>query len=252
MKTNLDFKTFAMCALLNCTTLETRALAFTYFHSRFYGGKADLSDLMNDFEVAGLGKQRADRLRAVLTKSRYTKRVDACSWMVPSDRFRDVEIELSLDRCIVVEAEKPQIIKVSSKKKKVTGSSSYIDLVRIKELKKITNPDFDLSRLLKICSEINDNFSQGNNISAILLIRTLMDHIAPILGYKTFIEVTNNYSCSKSFKDTFQHLENSSRKIADGHLHTPIRKKEVLPTPTQVNFSQDIDMLLGEIVRILK
>lgn len=45
-------------------------------------------------------------------------------------------------------------------------------------------------------------------------------------------------------------LENSSRKIADSYLHTKIRKKESLPNKTQVNFSNDIDVLLAEIIRI--
>jgi len=48
------------------------------------------------------------------------------------------------------------------------------------------------------------------------------------------------------------HLDKSSRKIADAFLHTHIRNKEVLPNKTQVNFSRDLDVLLGEIVRILK
>lgn len=48
------------------------------------------------------------------------------------------------------------------------------------------------------------------------------------------------------------HLQKSSRKIADSHLHIMIRKKEVLPNATQVDFKNDLDRLLGEIVRILK
>jgi len=45
------------------------------------------------------------------------------------------------------------------------------------------------------------------------------------------------------------HLDKSSRKIADSYLHGQIRKKERLPNKTQVNFSQDIDVLLAEICR---
>jgi hypothetical protein len=49
-----------------------------------------------------------------------------------------------------------------------------------------------------------------------------------------------------------EHLDKSLRKIADAHLHPQIRKKEILPNKTQVNFSNDLDVLLSEIVRILK
>jgi hypothetical protein len=46
------------------------------------------------------------------------------------------------------------------------------------------------------------------------------------------------------------HLENAARKVADAHLHMPIRNSETLPAPQQVNFSPQLDVLLSEIVRI--
>jgi hypothetical protein len=49
-----------------------------------------------------------------------------------------------------------------------------------------------------------------------------------------------------------QHLENGARKIADSHLHVQIRKKEVIPTFLQVNFSQYLDVLLAEVIAILQ
>jgi len=49
-----------------------------------------------------------------------------------------------------------------------------------------------------------------------------------------------------------RHLDKSLRKIADSYLHGHIRERESLPNKTQVNFSQDIDVLLAEICRRLK
>jgi hypothetical protein len=73
------------------------------------------------------------------------------------------------------------------------------------------------------------------------------------LGKATFSEVANNYGGgSRSFKDTMQHLETAARKVADAHLHTPIRKSETLPVAQQVNFASQLDVLLSEIVRILQ
>jgi hypothetical protein len=46
-------------------------------------------------------------------------------------------------------------------------------------------------------------------------------------------------------------LEKAARKIADMHLHGQIRKAETLPAQQQVNFSAEVDVLLGEIVRVL-
>jgi hypothetical protein len=84
------------------------------------------------------------------------------------------------------------------------------------------------------------------------LTRALLDHVPPIFLCAKFSEVANNYAGSKSFKESMKHLENSSRKIADQYLHTQIRQKESLPNITQVSFSNDIDVLLSEICRILK
>lgn len=47
-----------------------------------------------------------------------------------------------------------------------------------------------------------------------------------------------------------QHLDKSLKNIADGYLHLKIRQKEVLPNETQVDFRQDLDLLLSEIIRI--
>jgi hypothetical protein len=86
-----------------------------------------------------------------------------------------------------------------------------------------------------------------------MLTRGLLDHVPPLFGLPTFTQVANNYSGGgRSFKDTMQHLEGAARKVSDGHLHTPIRKSETLPTLQQVYCSPQIDVLLSEIVRIMK
>jgi hypothetical protein len=84
-----------------------------------------------------------------------------------------------------------------------------------------------------------------------MLTRAIIDHVPPIFGAKTFNEVASNYSGTKSFKDSMLHLSNSARKIGDSHLHVQVRSRESLPNRTQVDFSRDLDVLLGEIVRIL-
>jgi hypothetical protein len=69
---------------------------------------------------------------------------------------------------------------------------------------------------------------------------------------RSFSEVANNYGGGKSFRETMHHLENAARKVADAHLHMPIRKSETLPVAQQVNFAVQLDVLLSEIVRINK
>lgn len=129
---------------------------------------------------------------------------------------------------------------------------NYVDQERINELKEVISDNYDLSKLINLCEEINICSKNDCRFSIIFLTRAIIDHVPPIFGYKKFAEVSNNYSGSRSFKDSMIHLEESSRKIADQHLHCQIRSKESHPTRTQVNFRNDLDVLLAEIVRILK
>jgi hypothetical protein len=85
-----------------------------------------------------------------------------------------------------------------------------------------------------------------------MLVRAILDHVPPIFGLAKFSDIANNYHGSKSFKESMKHLENSQRDIADHHLHVQIRSRESLPNKTQINFSADLDVLLSEVVRVLK
>lgn len=127
----------------------------------------------------------------------------------------------------------------------------FIDPERLNQLKSAKTIDYDLSRLIRLCEELDVAFAQGCYHAVIMLTRSILDHIPPIFGAKSFAEVANSYPGSRSFKEIAQHLDNSSRKIADALLHTQIRKSESLPTRTQVDERQSIDFVLAEVVRVL-
>jgi len=131
-------------------------------------------------------------------------------------------------------------------------SSNYVNQSRIAEIKTLKGKNFDLSRLIKLCEELNIAFENNCHFSVAMLVRSILDHVPPIFGCNSFAEVANNCKGTRSFKSQMQHLEVSSRKIADSYLHTQIRNKESLPNSTQVDFSNDLDVLLGEIHRLLK
>lgn len=123
---------------------------------------------------------------------------------------------------------------------------------RIKELKEVKNNKFDLKRLIKLCEEMNIAVFNDSTLSIAMLTRAILDHVPPIFNCKNFSEVANNYNGGKSFKELMERLENSSRKIGDRHLHNKIGKSEVLPNITQVNSDKELDVLLSEIIKILK
>jgi len=132
-------------------------------------------------------------------------------------------------------------------------NKEFINSQRILNLREIQSDKFDLSKLIRLCDEINKCFFNECYFAVALLSRSLIDHISPIFNLRNFHEVANNYNeGGKSFKETMQHLDFSLRKIADLHLHNQIRSKEVLPNNTQIDFSNEIDLLLAEICRLLK
>lgn len=128
----------------------------------------------------------------------------------------------------------------------------YINQNRLSEIRAIESDKFDLTKLVKLCEELNECYNSEHYLATSMLVRAITDHIPPIFDCKDFSEVANNYAGSKSFKKSMQNLEKSLRNIADGHLHNRIRSKEVLPNKTQINFTNDLDVLLSEVVRLLK
>jgi len=134
----------------------------------------------------------------------------------------------------------------------VSSTPNLIDEERLDQLRALPPGNFDLSRLIKVCEEINASYRHQAYHAVAALTRALLDHVPPIFGVRKFEEVANNYAGSKSFKEAMEHLQNSARKIGDAHLHTQIRAKEVLPVAAQVNFSNSVDFLLSEIVRLSK
>lgn len=128
-------------------------------------------------------------------------------------------------------------------------NETYIATERIDQLQNIKNPNYDFSRLVKLCEEINDNYQRNNLLSVAMLGRSILNHVPPLFGFDTFSQVANNYG-NISFKTSMNHLNNTMRNIANSYLHEKMRMKESIPLKNQVNFSQDLDLLLDEIVRI--
>lgn len=136
--------------------------------------------------------------------------------------------------------------------KLTTPSGTYVHPQRIEELSSLTTTAFDMTKLIALLREINLCHHNQCYLAIAALVRTALDHVPPIFGCNKFAEVANNYSGAKSFKESMANLENSARNIADRHLHGHIQRSEVLPTIVQVDFSNDLDVLLEEIVRIMK
>ncbi len=131
--------------------------------------------------------------------------------------------------------------------------SEYVNQSRLVQLRNINTAKFDLSKLIKLCEELNDVSASDSVFATSSLVRAVIDHIPSIFGYINFKTFANEYSNgTKSFKKSMMNLNTSLRNIADNNIHSQVRKKEVLPNKTQVDFSQDLDVLLSEVVRVLE
>lgn len=130
--------------------------------------------------------------------------------------------------------------------------ATYVDATRLAELRSLSECPWDLTRLIRLCEELNIAHANDCHITTAMLVRTIVNHVPPVFACKNFGEVANNYGGTKSFKGSMQHLNQSLRNIADAQLHEHVRSSETVPYEAQVDFRQDLAVLLSEVVRLLK
>jgi hypothetical protein len=133
-----------------------------------------------------------------------------------------------------------------------TGTTAYIvDPGLISRLDALKSRTYDVATLVRICKEINSSHVHGNMLAVVLLMRTVLNHIPPVFGYDTFGQVLAN--ARKSLKESFDHLENGLRKVADFHTHRKIGSVETYPSAAQVEpFKPQFDLLLQQVESLLK
>jgi hypothetical protein len=178
-----------------------------------------------------------------LLPSEVSEQLDA----VPSDleTIYDVyESKAHLDAvCVDIEAELEHPTPAGS----AATRTSLVAPQLIEELIKVKVGPFDVTKLTGYCKEINSSFYHGNTVACLLLMRTVLNHVPPIFGYRTFAEVTAN--SGKSLKENLEYLESGLRKLADLYAHQPIRSSEQYPTKGQVEpFRAHFELLLHEVL----
>jgi hypothetical protein len=100
--------------------------------------------------------------------------------------------------------------------------------------------------LLQMCREINSSIAHGNVIATTLLMRAVLNYVPPLFGKDNFSQVVAN--SSRSLKESFDHLENGLRRIADFHTHRQIDVGDCYPSTAQVEpFKPQFELLLHEV-----
>lgn len=126
-----------------------------------------------------------------------------------------------------------------------------VDPAVVNRLETLKSSSYDVTSLVRICREISSSYSHGNVLAVALLMRTVLNHVPPVFGQDTFGQVVANVG--RSLKDSFDHLENGLRKIADFHTHRKIAAVESYPSASQVEpFKPQFELLLQQVESYLK
>lgn len=130
---------------------------------------------------------------------------------------------------------------------KASKNAAFIDFVVLQELREIKAAQFDTSKLVRMCEELNDCYSRSNYISSILLLRAVINHVPPVFGKETFAQVVAH--SGSSIKKIIDKLQDESRPIADLHTHILMRKKESCPSRNQIEpYKASFEVLIQEII----
>jgi hypothetical protein len=128
------------------------------------------------------------------------------------------------------------------------GANAWIvDPELIQRLANARSSKLDVSFLVRMCREVNSSFAHGNLVATALLMRAILNYVPPLFGHETFPQVVAHIG--RSLHDSFDHLENGLRKIADFHTHRRIGRTELYPSLAQVEpFKPQFELLLQQVV----
>jgi hypothetical protein len=122
-----------------------------------------------------------------------------------------------------------------------------VDVIRAKD----GQSAFNVTKLLKLIDELNDNYVRKNSYASHGLLRAILDHIPPIFGYTSFREVANNHAWGQTDKRYMRRLADF-RDQADDALHRQISTKPDVLDFDDMLASVHVNRLLQECAELLQ
>lgn len=104
---------------------------------------------------------------------------------------------------------------------------------------------FKYQKLVSLLKELNSNHSAKNKYSCSTLIRAILDHVPPLLGFETLEDLVNRYPWSRSNRVVMNRLQDF-RVEADKVLHDHISNKEDYFDMDDIPVSSRLNSLLEE------
>ncbi len=144
------------------------------------------------------------------------------------------------------------LISIEEPKVEKLEGDNYVAEQRIEALANLPKDKFDTAKLVELCEEINQNYKRKYYFAVGALLRIILDHVPPIFGMANFEYVASNYKWGTSNKKSIMRLQKAARDIVDNLLHEQIKKVEVPLEKQRVDFKAQLDILLAEIITILK
>ena len=239
------------------------------------------SEVARVIDIDPANKVGLGRIFAILNTGRWG--LGSTGWRSGNDweiyldrdiwRFKDVETVqdvLDIERGLVVEAPKPighsligKVVDMlgegadetnSTDQVRTQPAATYVDERTIELLQaKEANGKFDLTKLLALIDELNDNYANKNTYSCLALIRAILDHAPPILGCKSFTEIASSYTSetwTRTDKDHAKSLRDN-RSLGDDALHRMISKHVDSLSPDDIPAPARLRRLLQECVEQL-
>jgi hypothetical protein len=241
----MDFDSFASAAdFANAESELHKAELIAFFLLREERKTAfEMEDLSRLWQLVPVHQPNLSRLQKKMTASGSFPKAPKGGFRLLESRVREWEATLGS-----LWIAKPKLLR--------SGGPQFVHDERLIALRALVGAKPDPRRLVRLCEEINLCHDLGCTMAVALLIRTVINHVPPALGLRTFAEVSNNYGgdpkTNKSFKKIASKLEEVARNIGDRIAHETMRDVEGLPTATQIDFSQELDVLLEEVVRALQ
>lgn len=114
-------------------------------------------------------------------------------------------------------------------------------------LRALQNATMDTRVLVALCHEINSSWAHGNIVATALVMRAVLNYVPPAFGHEAFAQVLAQ--SPRTLKDSWTHLEEGLRKIADFHTHRRLGRSDMYPSVGQVEpFRPQFELLLQETI----
>jgi hypothetical protein len=131
------------------------------------------------------------------------------------------------------------------------SSPQYVDQQVIEAIKaKDGTSRFNVTKLLTLIDELNDNYGRGRTYASHMLLRAILDHVPPIWGQPHFDAAVSNYAWSRTDKKYVKRLQDF-RAQGDDALHRQISADGDLLGFDDMPTSVCVDRLLLECAKHL-